>query len=85
MDYNEWIKKQRRVRIKILGSSPVIQKEHIYSVCSDCGEMCLYHEEFYPNCNANSVLNQRIEMAEVDEIASRIRCQYRFSNLERNG
>jgi hypothetical protein len=81
MDYDVWIERERRIRVKILNSSPIIQKEHKYRVCKSCGEICLCHEESCPNCNSTFITNQRLEIRDGFNIASKIRCQYRFNYL----
>jgi len=81
MDYDAWIKRERRIRIKILNSSPVIQKEKLYRLCKDCGEICLCHEELCPNCNSMDIIPQILEIKNTDDITKKIRCHYRFNHL----
>ena len=79
MNYDEWIKRERKIRIKILKSSLIIQKEHIYRVCQDCEEICLCHEDSCPNCSSFNIKEQIIK----DDyfIFNKIRCQKRFKKL----
>jgi len=79
MNYEEWIKREKKIRIKILKSSPVIQKEHLYRVCQECEEICLCHEEICPNCNSQNI--QLKVILEEENILSKIRCKERFKKL----
>jgi hypothetical protein len=82
MQYDRWLKRQQQFRIKILESSPTIRITGIYSICQDCGEVCLCHEESCPNCNSNNIKQQVLK--ELDRnglIQKRIRCRYRFNKL----
>lgn len=81
MNYDEWIERERRIRIRILNSSPMIQEKQIYRVCIDCGEVCLCHEENCPNCNSCRIENQLLLLDNDKSVASKIRCQYRFMKL----
>ena len=82
LNYQEWIERERRVRIKILQSSPVIQKDRVCRICNECEEICLCHEEACPNCNASNIDERKLDF-EVDDgiIKDRIRCEYRFTHL----
>ena len=81
MNYDEWIQRERRARINILNSSPVIKQEHIYRVCQRCGEVCMCHEETCPNCNVLDIRNEKLLDTYDDAIARKMRCFYRFMNL----
>ena len=82
MSYNEWIKREKKIRIKILQSSPIIQKTYTYRVCQNCSEKLLCHEENCPNCNSNNITNQVLENINIED---KIRCQFRFEHLEKKG
>lgn len=78
LEYEEWIERERRVRARILMSSPVIAKEGLYRTCRDCGEILLCHEEECPNCNSERITSRKIDDALN---AARIRCRFRFEHL----
>jgi len=80
MDYNDWIDRERRIRLKILKDSPVIRNSGIYRVCNDCGEVCLCHEQSCPNCNGRSIKEELINNID-EEIGRRIRCMFRFEQI----
>jgi len=82
IEYNEWIKRERRIRFKLLRDSPVIREKKTYTVCQDCGEICLCHEETCPNCNSNRIEQQKVDDGEAVS-GERIRCRFRFENLTR--
>ncbi len=75
MNYEEWIKRERRIRIKILKDSPRISNEKVYRICKCYGEVCLCHEQDYPNCS-NIVEHKIIDIDK--EIETRMRCQFRL-------
>lgn len=60
-NYATWIERERRVRLKILRSSLVIQQKQEYCVCSTCGEVCLCHEDKCPNCNQEHIMVCKIK------------------------
>jgi hypothetical protein len=82
MDYDVWIERERRIRVKILKSSPLIQKEHTYRVCIECGEICLCHEEACPNCNSYNIINQILNITNKIDFTTKIRCRYRFNQFK---
>ena len=79
-NYNEWINRERRIRIRLLRDSPVIRETKTCSVCQDCGEICLCHEIACPNCNSDKVIQQKVSNV-VEEGAGHIRCRFRFEQL----
>jgi|ETNmetMinimDraft_35_1059890.scaffolds.fasta_scaffold104518_2 hypothetical protein len=82
MNYDEWINRERKIRISLLLNSPLIQKTDTYRTCENCGEICLCHEDFCPNCNANNVIQKKI--SKTDLISGEyIRCSFRYANLYR--
>lgn len=81
LDYAAWIERERRVRTKISQSSPVIQRDKLFCVCAKCGEICLCHEEACPNCNASSIVSQKLANADDGFIKARIKCHYRFEQI----
>ena len=85
MNYQEWINREKRLRIKILQSSPVVRNDKILRVCKECGEVCLCHEDTCPNCNSLNISNQILNF-EDDPICieDRIRCRYRFMCMNEN-
>lgn len=83
MDYSEWIGRERRIRLKLLMSSPVIKNTWVFHVCRSCAEVCLCHECVCPNCGRSDIADQKIEEIEVALFSEqRIRCQYRYKNLK---
>ncbi len=86
MEYDKWIERERRIRIKILKSSPLIQKDFIYRVCIDCEEVLLCHEEECPNCGSMNVVGKKLDFIDnINHIEDRIRCCRRFINLTKEG
>ena len=81
IDYDEWIDRERRIRLSILRESNPGQRK-IYRICQECDEVCLCHEENCPNCNHANIKEQRIEDIE-SEARGRIRCRHRFDHLLR--
>lgn len=79
MNYDKWINREKKIRIKILKSSPIIQKKNIYRVCKECEEICLCHENSCPNCSSFNIKEQIIEDDYL--VFNKIRCQHRFKNL----
>jgi hypothetical protein len=80
IEYNEWIQRERKIRIKLLKDSPVIRHKKTFSVCQNCGEICLCHEETCPNCNSDSIVQKKIDDAEMTS-GELIRCRFRFEHL----
>jgi len=81
MNCSDWIKRERRIRIKILNSSPIIKKKNIYRICQSCDEILLCHEESCPNCNSFDVNSKKLIFSDAHFLEEKIRCQYRFSNI----
>ncbi len=82
VNYEEWLSRERRIRMKLLNDSPEIRQSKIYRVCRHCGEICLCHEESCPNCGTDQIVLQKIEDATVVSV-ERIRCRWRYDNLPR--
>lgn len=80
MDYEEWIGREKRIRIKLLRDSPVIREKRLYRVCQNCDEICLCHEQACPNCNSNNIVQEKLNDAELLG-GERIRCRFRFEHL----
>ena len=80
LNYEEWVSRERKIRIKILKDSPVIRKRGIFRVCDSCGEVCLCHEQNCPNCNSTHIIEQQINDLDAEKY-ERIRCHYRFEHL----
>jgi uncharacterized OB-fold protein len=82
MNYEDWIDRERRVRTKILGSSPEIRKNGVYRLCADCGEICLCYEEICPNCNCGRITMKQLSDTSAEVLSGkRIRCRYRYDRL----
>jgi uncharacterized OB-fold protein len=82
VDYDEWVDRERRIRVKLLTSSPIIRETGLYRVCQDCGEICLCHEEPCPNCNSDHIAQEKLQDIEREILSGkRIRCRYRFEHL----
>jgi hypothetical protein len=79
MDYESWIKRERKIRLKMLADRLQTAKDSIYRVCGDCDEVCLCHEARCPNCDSSNV-EERHLMAQC--IAERIRCCYRYAKIK---
>ncbi|CAB1057781.1 hypothetical protein D1BOALGB6SA_2536 [Olavius sp. associated proteobacterium Delta 1] len=81
MEYADWIKRERRIRMKILESSQIIKKSGQYRICHRCGEIVICHEVKCPNCNCDRI--SEIRMTDlVREAENRIRCRYRFDHIK---
>jgi len=82
MDYEQWIRRERRIRTKILRDSRELRGSGLCRICGDCHEFCLCHEEICPNCGGANILLQRVENL-VTELAGaeRIRGKHRFDQL----
>lgn len=82
VNYDSWINRERRIRLKILSRPPVVAGRAVYRVCQDCGEVCLCHEPACPNCNSVAVTEQEVEDLEAETgRGERIRCRHRFERL----
>jgi hypothetical protein len=81
VDYEQWIERERRIRVKILISSISGDPDNMIHVCGDCEEICLCHEEICPNCNSDNMAKRRISL--LSDLESRIRCRHRFINLSK--
>lgn len=79
MDYQRWIERQRRYRLKTLAQSP--QAAHgAFRLCGDCGEACLCHETACPNCGGADIAWGSLPGG-LAEAAGRVRCRLRFQGL----
>ncbi len=82
MDYEEWIGRERKIRVSLLMSSPEIQNKGICRVCQDCAEVCLCHELTCPNCGSREIVDQQFNDVVKEVLSvSRIRCRLRFNNI----
>ena len=82
MDYNEWIQRERRFRIKILKDSPFVRKYSKIRTCNECKEICLCHEEKCPHCGCKDISEQKISLKNK-KLEKRIRCVSRFNHMQR--
>ena len=83
MDYEQWIKRERRYRARLLSQSPPIIASGTYRVCRECREVLLCHENACPNCNADAVVEENIDPDDFqNSIGTRIRCLYRFQTMQ---
>jgi len=80
IQYDQWIERERRTRLRLLLDSPVIMKTRIFRVCVVCGEICLCAEVSCPNCNDRSISEKRLEDSR-ENLLKRINCMYRFKSL----
>lgn len=81
LEYAEWIRRERRIRTKIISSSPTIKEKGCYRVCEDCGEICLCHEERCPNCNLSRI-SERVLSNLKEDAQRRMRCLFRYKHLK---
>ncbi len=83
MDYQIWIDRERRIRTKLLTGLPVIWEKRLYRVYQMRGEICLCHEDSCPNCNSTIIVQIKIDDIEKEVLSGkRIRCRFRFQNLD---
>ena len=80
MNYDQWIARERRIRVKILMQSPLQKERYIYRVCNNCNEICICYEERCPNCNSDKIIQKRFNEKKVG-IDENIRCRYRYDHL----
>ena len=82
MDYERWIRRERRIRGRILRDSRMVRERGMCRICGDCEEICLCHEEWCPNCGSENLGQGRVEnvAAELAE-GARISCKRRFDHL----
>lgn len=80
MDYDGWICRERRIRVKILEASPVIKQKNAYRLCTKCGEICLCHEERCPNCDSDQIMESALADLR-SEAEKRIRCMSRYKGI----
>ena len=79
--YEEWIARERRIRLRLLKNSPQIQATQVYRVCRDCQEICLCHEETCPHCLSVNITEKKLAVFDDETLAQRIRCQGRYEKL----
>ena len=80
MDYDQWIERQRRFRLKALAQAPEVAAGGVFRLCARCGEVCLCHETACPNCGSDGIAPARLAGG-LAEAAGRIRCLGRFKGL----
>lgn len=86
MDYDQWIRRERRIRARVLRNSPVMLEHGRCRVCSDCGELCLCHELSCPNCGSDRVNEEALVDRDGELLrGERIRCRRRFRQLFTSG
>lgn len=83
MDYQVWIARERRYRIKLLRDWPEARDEGIYRVCQTCDEICLCAEATCPNCGSTEIDKMKLGPTHLLD-ASRIRCKKRYRALFTN-
>jgi hypothetical protein len=89
LNYSEWIERERRIRVRILQSSPLVRDGKVFRVCQACEEICLCHEEVCPNCNSLEIKDVKLvfldtnNLKESKYILSRIRCLFRFQSISK--
>ncbi len=73
--YEQWLERERRIRLRILGQSPSVSATGLYRLCADCGEALLCHEQDCPHCGG-----ARIEQAALapGQLAARVRLGLRW-------
>jgi hypothetical protein len=84
VDYQSWITRERRLRLRLLLQSPEIKSTGLFRVCSACQEVCLCHEERCPHCGGGDIRPQPVPRREVAE-GRRIRCRRRYARLAQEG
>ena len=82
MDFEIWIDRERKVRIKIIESSSPYMERSVCRVCRACDEICLCHEEKCPNCDSDNIRETQIER-HILISGARIRCRLRFNRLRK--
>jgi len=80
MDYQDWIERERRFRIKLLNDWPEARDEGIYRVCQSCKEICLCSEEICPNCGGLDITKVK-QNQEFILGSTNIRCKMRYEAL----
>lgn len=80
MDYEPWLERQRRFRLKALAQAPEAAGGR-FRLCAGCGEVCLCHERACPNCGGQRIA-WGVLPGGLQEAAGRIRCQKRFAGLK---
>jgi hypothetical protein len=81
MDYEDWISRERKIRVSILKDSLRHSRNPVIRVCLECEEICLCHEPRCPNCNSSQIKEQRFVNLAPEALSKRIRCQHRYSQL----
>lgn len=81
MDYQEWILRERRLRIKILRDWPEARDEGLYRVCQDCEEICLCSEMKCPNCESVRIEKRKLTESSLMD-GEFIRCKKRYENMD---
>lgn len=80
MDYQEWITRERRYRIKLLRDWPEARNEGVYRICQSCEEICLCAEEICPNCGGSEINNEKRTPEFIYE-GTRIRCKKKIYSV----
>ncbi len=81
MDYEDWISRERKIRISILKDSLRHSRNPVIRICQECGEICLCHESRCPNCNSSEIKEQSLVNLDTESWSKRIRCQHRYAHL----
>jgi hypothetical protein len=85
MLYDQWIRRERKIRARILGSSPEMKEYGRCRVCSDCGELCLCHELICPNCGSDRISQEVLADRDTELVrGTRMRLRRRFEQLRSN-
>jgi hypothetical protein len=82
MNYDDWIARERKIRVKLLTNSPAVQQTGFFRICLDCQEICLCHELLCPNCGSDRICEEKLDdiVSEILE-GKRIRCLLRYQCL----
>lgn len=80
MDYQDWIERERRYRIRLLRDWPEARDLGLFRVCQVCDEICLCAEELCPNCGSPQIQKVRLNLNRLFD-GKQIRCEKRYKTL----
>jgi hypothetical protein len=76
--YQDWLERERRIRLRILGQSPEIGASGMYRICADCAEVLLCHEQNCPNCGGRRLNQGKLNR---EDLPGRMRLAARWRNM----
>ena len=82
MGYQEWIDRERRIRVKLIVQFHAAGDKKKIRVCTNCREVVLCYETVCPNCASKKIaLEDCLDTDLAKLISGRIHCRDRYRRL----